>query len=76
MYVCVCHAVTEDDVRRHVTSGVGTAKEMRAACGMGPGCGQCVRRICAMLDECAPSGACALADLSALDEGVSGVVAA
>jgi bacterioferritin-associated ferredoxin len=76
MYVCVCHAVTEDDVLRHVTAGVGTAKEMRTACGMGPGCGQCVRRICALLDECAPTGACALADLAAQGTGVSEVVAA
>jgi bacterioferritin-associated ferredoxin len=49
MYVCVCHAVTEDDVRRHAEAGVCSAKEMRVACGMSPGCGQCVRRICALV---------------------------
>lgn len=58
MYVCVCHSVTEDDVRRYAAEGVGTAKEMRAACGMRAGCGQCVRRICALIDEAAASANC------------------
>ncbi|HEY1627638.1 MAG TPA: (2Fe-2S)-binding protein [Streptosporangiaceae bacterium] len=49
MYVCICHAVTEDDVRRHADAGVCSAKELRAACGMRPGCGQCVLRMHALL---------------------------
>jgi len=49
MYVCVCHAVTEQDVRRHAESGICSAKELRAACGMRPGCGQCVRKLRALL---------------------------
>jgi bacterioferritin-associated ferredoxin len=53
MYVCVCHAVTENDVQRHTEAGVCSAKEMRAACGMSPGCGQCVRRIRALLESSA-----------------------
>jgi bacterioferritin-associated ferredoxin len=53
MYVCVCHAVTEDDVRDHAASGACSAKAVRLACGMRPGCGSCVQRICALLDECA-----------------------
>ena len=49
VYVCVCHAVTEDDVRRHAEAGICSAKELRAACGMRPGCGQCVLRMGALL---------------------------
>ncbi|HEY7483444.1 MAG TPA: (2Fe-2S)-binding protein [Streptosporangiaceae bacterium] len=52
MYVCVCHAVTENDVRDHVAAGACSAKAVRAACGMRPGCGSCVNRICALLTEC------------------------
>jgi bacterioferritin-associated ferredoxin len=51
VYVCVCHGVTEDDVRRHARTGVCTAKELRSVCGMRPGCGSCVRRIVALLAE-------------------------
>jgi bacterioferritin-associated ferredoxin len=56
MYVCVCHAVTEDEVQRHAEAGICSAKEIRAACGMSPGCGQCVRRICALLSPSAVAG--------------------
>jgi bacterioferritin-associated ferredoxin len=54
MYVCVCHAVTEDDVRAHAAAGICSAKAVRAASGMRPGCGSCVNRICALLVESAP----------------------
>jgi len=74
MYVCVCRAVTDDDVRRHAAEGVCTTKEIRATCGMRPGCGQCVPRICALLDECATSGARALLT-EQVAAGVSGAVA-
>lgn len=57
MYVCVCHAVTEDDVRRHADAGICSAKEIRQACGMRPGCGQCVLKICAMLGTAERPGA-------------------
>jgi bacterioferritin-associated ferredoxin len=51
MYVCVCHAVTEDDVRRQVAAGATSPKTVRAACGMRPGCGACVKRIRALLAD-------------------------
>jgi bacterioferritin-associated ferredoxin len=51
MYVCVCHAVTEGDVRDKVATGAASPKAVRAACGMRPGCGSCVRRIRSLLEE-------------------------
>ena len=51
MYVCVCHAVTEQDVRAHVADGACTAKDVRRACGMRPGCGSCVGKICALISD-------------------------
>jgi bacterioferritin-associated ferredoxin len=51
MYVCVCHAVSEDVVREHMAAGACSAKEVRAACGMRPGCGSCVNRIRTLLEE-------------------------
>jgi bacterioferritin-associated ferredoxin len=51
MYVCVCHAVTEDVVRAHVAAGACSAKDVRTACGMRPGCGSCVNRIRALLEQ-------------------------
>lgn len=51
MYVCICNGVTEDDVLASLAAGAGTTREVRAACGMKPGCGVCTRRLCAMVTE-------------------------
>jgi bacterioferritin-associated ferredoxin len=34
-----------------MAAGACSAKDVRKACGMRPGCGSCVNRICAMLEE-------------------------
>ena len=51
MYVCICNAVTEDDVRSCVAAGAGSTKAVRAAFGMRPGCGTCTRRLCALVSQ-------------------------
>lgn len=51
MYVCICNAVTEDDVNGCMASGCATAKEVKAACGLKPGCGSCTKRIHRMVSE-------------------------
>ncbi|TNY38650.1 (2Fe-2S)-binding protein [Thermomonospora catenispora] len=51
MYVCICNGVTEDDVLASLRAGAGTTREVKAACGMKPGCGTCTRRLCAMVAE-------------------------
>jgi bacterioferritin-associated ferredoxin len=67
MYVCVCHAVTEGDVRDKVAAGATTPKAVRAACGMRPGCGACVRRIRSLLDDRAAECAAERLDLGAAE---------
>lgn len=51
MYVCICNAVTEDDVHGCMASGCTTAKEVKAACGLKPACGSCTKRIHRMVSE-------------------------
>ncbi|MBC6458649.1 bacterioferritin-associated ferredoxin [Actinomadura sp. HBU206391] len=70
MYVCICHAVTEDDVHGCIAAGACSPKEVRAACGMRPGCGSCTKRLCALVSQRRSAAGLvdALADLS--DEGV------
>ncbi|TDB90101.1 hypothetical protein E1264_06120 [Actinomadura sp. KC216] len=51
MYVCICNAVTEDDVHGCMASGCRTAKEVKAACGFKPACGTCTKRIHTMVSE-------------------------
>ncbi len=51
MYVCICNAVTEDDVRSCIASGACSPREVKAACGMKPGCGTCTKRLYALISE-------------------------
>jgi bacterioferritin-associated ferredoxin len=51
MYVCVCNAVTESDVHGCLAHGARTARDVRAACGMQPGCGSCTKRLHAMVSQ-------------------------
>jgi bacterioferritin-associated ferredoxin len=49
MYVCVCRAVTENDVHDCIASGATSAKQVRDTTGAGSDCATCVRKICAIL---------------------------
>ncbi|MEV5569165.1 (2Fe-2S)-binding protein [Spirillospora sp. NPDC052269] len=52
MYVCVCNAVTEDDVRGcMLDGGCGGVREVKDACGWKPGCGSCTRRLYSLVSE-------------------------
>jgi bacterioferritin-associated ferredoxin len=61
MYVCICNAVSEDDVRCHVASGARSAKQVKDACGWKPGCGTCTRRLSSTVDEALTAPAAAAA---------------
>ena len=42
MYVCVCNAVTESDIRQAVERGVHNLKQLTRATGCSASCGRCV----------------------------------
>lgn len=41
MFVCVCHAVTDREIREAVDDGVADLDQLQAHCGAGSGCGCC-----------------------------------
>ena len=49
MYVCLCHAVTEQRVREAIADGATTPRQVANGCKAGTDCGSCVRRIQALL---------------------------
>ncbi|MFE6053870.1 bacterioferritin-associated ferredoxin [Kitasatospora sp. NPDC056446] len=51
MYVCMCHAVTEDQVKKAIDGGADTPRQIAKGCKAGTDCGSCVRRIQALLGE-------------------------
>jgi bacterioferritin-associated ferredoxin len=49
MYVCMCHAVTEERVREEIGAGACSPRQIAKGCGAGTDCGSCVQRIQALL---------------------------
>ena len=51
MYVCVCNAITDKQIRRAARSGVNSLYELRGTLGVAAGCGSCARTAQEILDE-------------------------
>ncbi len=41
MFVCVCHAVTDREIREAVERGVADVDQLEELYGVGSGCGSC-----------------------------------
>jgi len=52
MYVCVCQAVTERQVREAVQQGVSSMRGLREQLGVASECGRCARCAHGILKEC------------------------
>lgn len=52
MYVCVCHGVTDSQVRKAVASGVQSLRGLRDQLGVASECGRCARCAHGILKEC------------------------
>ena len=42
MYVCVCYAITDGQIRDAVRDGARNLRQLRATMPLGSGCGRCV----------------------------------
>ena len=51
MYVCVCKAVTDKQIRRAAARGVDNLYELRESLGVASGCGGCAEMAESILDE-------------------------
>jgi bacterioferritin-associated ferredoxin len=49
MYVCICHGVTERELRDAIADGAHTEESVGVRCGAGTSCGTCLERICDLL---------------------------
>lgn len=50
MYVCLCFAVTDNEVKAEISLGARSVEEVGERCGAGTGCGSCQERICELLE--------------------------
>lgn len=55
MYVCVCQAVREAEVRQAVAAGARDVEALAEALGVCTGCGSCRGLVEALIDEDAPA---------------------
>ncbi len=60
MYVCVCKAITDKQIRRAAANGVDNLYELRQALGVASACGTCSDMAQAILNETNARGAPAL----------------
>ena len=51
MYICICNAVTDKQIRRAAASGVDTLYELRDALGVASCCGSCADEAESILRE-------------------------
>ena len=51
MYVCICNAVTETDIKKAVKTGANCMHQLESKLGVGNQCGSCVCDASACLDR-------------------------
>jgi bacterioferritin-associated ferredoxin len=57
MYVCICKAITDKQIRRAAAQGVDNLYELRESLGVGSGCGSCADMARDILSQCQASRA-------------------
>ena len=53
MYICICNAVTESEIRGAVALGSKSVADLREGLGVGTCCGKCVPEAHKLLKSCA-----------------------
>ncbi|MDA8095877.1 MAG: (2Fe-2S)-binding protein [Betaproteobacteria bacterium] len=54
MYVCLCKAVTDRQIRQAVGQGACTMRALRQTLGVCTGCGRCAQHVLSELNEALP----------------------
>lgn len=72
MYVCVCAAVTERDVRAAVADGARTLSDLRERLGVTTGCGGCAESVSRCLQAALADAAADRGASSAHPRGIAG----
>ncbi len=51
MYVCICHAVTDQQIVDAVDGGVQDLRQLSETCGVGTNCGRCQEVAQELIDQ-------------------------
>lgn len=52
MYVCICNAVTDTQLRTAIDNGVCTRRQLTQCFGVGKDCGKCNKEVKELLKQC------------------------
>ncbi|KPQ33977.1 MAG: bacterioferritin-associated ferredoxin Bfd [Porphyrobacter sp. HL-46] len=58
MYICICNAIRETDLRRAATRCEGDAEATYATLGKRPNCGQCLEEAQEIIEEERAAASC------------------
>jgi bacterioferritin-associated ferredoxin len=61
LYICICNAVTERQLKECARSGASSLEELAFQLGVGTGCGRCRDCASGVLEEVRAECGCALA---------------
>jgi bacterioferritin-associated ferredoxin len=64
MYICVCNAITDREIRQCVELGARSLEELQEALGAATCCGRCTQAVEEILQECTRCGCAAFAPAS------------
>ena len=64
MYVCICHAVTDRDIRACIEDGAKSMRDLRNQLCVGTQCGKCACHVRALLKEANDSSGATLGNAS------------
>lgn len=65
MYICICNAVTERQIRACVDRGARSLSDLQLELGVATGCGCCAQTACEYLSGKSDSGVCNVRTLAA-----------
>lgn len=65
MYVCLCHGVTDREIREAAENGVSSMRQLGKEMGVGRQCGRCAGTAREILRECSTPDYLSLANLLA-----------
>ena len=51
MYICLCHGITEAQIRVCIEAGARTLTDLQGQLGIATQCGSCVAHACEMLED-------------------------
>jgi len=71
MYLCVCRALSDRQVRQAVIEGAETVGAVFRACGTAPQCGSCMHRMRAYVAAHRPAGCGAVASQTERDWAIA-----